>query len=89
VQGELEQALAKISGRPVAVLSAGRTDKGVHASGQVVTFHLPEWRHDGAALVRAVNHSMHSVPLHPLPPHLTCFARNYFAISGGRVPYGL
>jgi tRNA pseudouridine38-40 synthase len=38
VQGELEQALAKITGAPVRPTAAGRTDAGVHASGQVVHF---------------------------------------------------
>lgn len=39
VQGELETALSKLTG-PVETTVAGRTDKGVHASGQVVSFDL-------------------------------------------------
>jgi tRNA pseudouridine38-40 synthase len=38
VQGELEQALAIILRRPVALIVAGRTDAGVHARGQVASF---------------------------------------------------
>jgi tRNA pseudouridine38-40 synthase len=39
VQGELERALAHLSGeRRIQVKSAGRTDAGVHASGQVIAF---------------------------------------------------
>ncbi len=37
VQGVLEEALGRVIG-PVETFVAGRTDKGVHASGQVVSF---------------------------------------------------
>ena len=40
VQGVLEAGLAKLLGRPVRVIAAGRTDAGVHAEGQVVTVPL-------------------------------------------------
>lgn len=38
VQGELEHALAIVLRAPVATAVAGRTDAGVHAKGQVVSF---------------------------------------------------
>jgi tRNA pseudouridine38-40 synthase len=37
VQGELEDALATVARAPVALTVAGRTDRGVHAAGQVAS----------------------------------------------------
>lgn len=44
VQGELERAVGKIlrTGH-CKVIGAGRTDAGVHATGQVVNFTTPDW----------------------------------------------
>jgi tRNA pseudouridine38-40 synthase len=41
VQGELERALAVVLRRPVALTVAGRTDRGVHAWGQVASYAGP------------------------------------------------
>ena len=38
VQGMLEKALSEVANEPVNLMCAGRTDAGVHASGQVVHF---------------------------------------------------
>lgn len=38
VEGELARALETILGHPVKLTAAGRTDAGVHSSGQVVSF---------------------------------------------------
>jgi tRNA pseudouridine38-40 synthase len=54
VQGELEEALRSFGWQGRAVLMAGRTDTGVHASGQVAAFDL-DWGHGESRLLRALN----------------------------------
>lgn len=39
IQGKLEAVLLPLFGAPVQVIGAGRTDAGVHAKGQVMSFH--------------------------------------------------
>ena len=39
IQGKLETALSRILEEPVQVSGSGRTDAGVHAQGQVASFH--------------------------------------------------
>lgn len=54
VQGVLEDALAAVAGMPVRATCAGRTDAGVHASGQVV--HIdPDVERPESAWIRGVN----------------------------------
>lgn len=54
IQALLNAALEKLEGAPVTTFAAGRTDAGVHAEGQVVSFRLTkEW--SGANLRRALN----------------------------------
>lgn len=48
VQAQLERALSLIAGQPIQVFCAGRTDAGVHATGQVVHFSTPVLRQDAA-----------------------------------------
>ncbi len=54
VQAELEAALRRLGWSGRAVLLAGRTDAGVHASGQVAAVDL-DWKHDPQALRQALN----------------------------------
>ena len=54
VQAVLEAALRKIGWQGWSILAAGRTDTGVHASGQVAVFDL-EWEHGTQALQAALN----------------------------------
>jgi tRNA pseudouridine38-40 synthase len=54
VQGEIERALEAITGEKTRVTGAGRTDRGVHAQGQVVSFQ-PTWQHELSDLHRALD----------------------------------
>lgn len=54
IQSELEQALGRVAGSEVLVTGAGRTDSGVHARGQIISFNL-DWLHGEQALLRAIN----------------------------------
>jgi len=48
VQQTLEQALSEVADHPVTLVCAGRTDAGVHATGQVVHFDHRHERTEGA-----------------------------------------
>ena len=54
MQGELERALATVCNEPVRIAGAGRTDTGVHAIGQVMSFRTASLL-DEAKLGRGVN----------------------------------
>ena len=53
-QGELENALRKLGWSEKSVIMAGRTDTGVHATGQVAAFDF-EWAHETEKLLKALN----------------------------------
>jgi tRNA pseudouridine38-40 synthase len=59
VQGELEHALTSLGWQGTSVLLAGRTDSGVHASGQVAAFDH-EWNHSLDELISALNSNLPS-----------------------------
>jgi tRNA pseudouridine38-40 synthase len=54
IQGEIERALTEVGQPGITVLGSGRTDAGVHATGQVIAFRV-EWRHSLEDLQRALN----------------------------------
>jgi len=55
VQDELELALRQLGWSGQSIHAAGRTDTGVHARGQVVSFRL-NWDHSESDLVNALNY---------------------------------
>lgn len=54
VQGEIEKVLQQVTQSIVRIEGAGRTDTGVHATGQVIAFNV-KWRHSLTDLQRALN----------------------------------
>lgn len=54
IQAAVERALTAITHGHITCIGAGRTDAGVHASGQVIAWDM-EWQHPTANLLRAMN----------------------------------
>ncbi|MFO7602877.1 MAG: tRNA pseudouridine(38-40) synthase TruA [Gammaproteobacteria bacterium] len=46
VQAEVDKAFSRVANHPLRVVCAGRTDTGVHATGQIVHFDTPAERSD-------------------------------------------
>ncbi len=61
VQGMLEEAAAQLDGRPVDIFGAGRTDSGVHATGQVAHMDLETDR--GSKVADAMNFHLRPHPI--------------------------
>ena len=84
VQGDLQEALERLTGAPRTVLGSGRTDTGVHATGQVAAVDLPT-RWEPSELRRALNAVLPrdiwiaetDVPAGPFHPRFDATARSY------------
>lgn len=88
VQGQLEEALWKLGWQGEKVLYAGRTDRGVHALGQVVVFDFA-WRHSPQALQAALNaHLPADIAVQSVRECVPSFHPRYHA-SGRRYRYRL
>ncbi len=81
MQGELEAALERVCGSRIAIVGAGRTDAGVHATGQVIAFDA-NWKHSLDALGRALNATLpEDVAVRDLEPCEVGFHPRYSAKS--------
>jgi tRNA pseudouridine38-40 synthase len=54
VQAAVEDAIAAVTKQTVTVIGAGRTDTGVHATGQVIAFDV-DWKHSADTFLKAIN----------------------------------
>jgi tRNA pseudouridine38-40 synthase len=83
VQSVLEAVLGEIAGETrIAIRGAGRTDAGVHATGQVIDFDLPTWRRDPATLRHALNAMLpHDVAVWEIAPVADDFHARFAATS--------
>ena len=59
VQSTVEDALRNLGWTGRAIMAAGRTDSGVHALGQVISFNF-EWKHGEYKLMKALNANLPS-----------------------------
>jgi tRNA pseudouridine38-40 synthase len=81
VQGELEKALCTLGWTGRSVLMAGRTDTGVHATGQVASFDL-DWTHSDDELVGALNAALPAdLAVHRAQAVHTAFHPRFDALS--------
>ena len=84
VQASVESALRAIGWQNTTILGAGRTDTGVHASGQVIAFEFG-WNHSTVELKNALNANLpddiaaQSVEQasHDFHPRFSAIARRY------------
>ncbi len=51
IQTELELALSRVANEPISIFGAGRTDRGVHATGQIIHFETQAQRSEQAWLL--------------------------------------
>lgn len=85
VQGELERVFSRLFDQPVRVTGSGRTDRGVHATGQVAAVDAPaQWsaaavRRAGNALLPGTVWISHAAEVTPgFHPRYDAVARSYF-----------
>jgi len=81
VQGAFENALRVLNWNARSVILSGRTDTGVHATGQVVAFDL-EWKHSEDTLLKALNANLpHDLAVRSLSLASADFHPRFDAVS--------
>ncbi|MDH3639417.1 MAG: tRNA pseudouridine(38-40) synthase TruA [Gammaproteobacteria bacterium] len=81
IQQSIEQALSQVADAPIAIVTAGRTDAGVHASGQVFHFDT-DVKRDAQAWLRGGNTFLPSdISLLWVRPVATEFHARFSALS--------
>ena len=81
VQGELERALSKVADDPVRLTCAGRTDTGVHATGQVVHFDTSVQRELKAWMLGGNTNLPRDISIHWVRQVSDDFSARFSAIS--------
>lgn len=81
IQGEIERALARITQEEIRIIGAGRTDAGVHARGQVISFST-SWKRSLGELRRALNAVLpRDIVIHEIQEVPEGFHARYSALS--------
>ncbi len=95
VQSRLETALSVLLREEIKIQAAGRTDSGVHATGQVVSFRTHALIEESDSFLRSIDAlagpSVQAVKFHEVPydfhPRFDCVAREYeYLIHQARTP---
>lgn len=86
VQGEIERALEMLFARPVETVCAGRTDTGVHALGQVISFSLEDNLPTAERTFKSIERSINAltddlITVRDMQQRPTDFSARFSAIS--------
>jgi tRNA pseudouridine38-40 synthase len=81
IQSEIELALSKVADSPISIACAGRTDKGVHATGQVAHFSTEVERPLNSWLMGANTNLPKDIALHWIRDVDESFHARYSALA--------
>jgi tRNA pseudouridine38-40 synthase len=81
VQEEVEKALSKIANEPIKIHCAGRTDTGVHGTGQVIHFETVVERNNRAWQMGGNTHLPYDITLRWVKPVAEDFHARFSALS--------